>query len=161
MGKTNFDDLDLATPGIEADEINSEVATVGQVLTADGTGGVGWATAGFVLAYNTDVLSLEDSSTVDWTDLGLAGVGVPAEAKAVLLALSLQDGVAAAQLNFRPKGSTWGWGGQGSPCLRAVSAELAAGALVVPCGSGEVEYRLNASGVETAYAYGTLLGYWL
>jgi len=36
MSKTNFDDLDLATPGIEAGEINSEAATDGQVLTADG-----------------------------------------------------------------------------------------------------------------------------
>lgn len=39
MSKTNLDDLDLATAGIEADEINTESATAGQVLTADGEGG--------------------------------------------------------------------------------------------------------------------------
>ena len=39
MAKTNLDDLDLEQPGIESDEINSESATAGQVLTADGSGG--------------------------------------------------------------------------------------------------------------------------
>ena len=39
MSKTNLDDLDLEQPGIESDEINSEAATAGQVLTADGSGG--------------------------------------------------------------------------------------------------------------------------
>jgi len=38
MSKTNFDDIELETPGIEAGEINSEAATDGQVLTADGAG---------------------------------------------------------------------------------------------------------------------------
>ncbi len=43
MSKTNFDDIELETAGIEAAEINSESATAGQVLTADGAGGAGWA----------------------------------------------------------------------------------------------------------------------
>ncbi len=43
MSKTNFDDIELSQAGIEAGEINSEAATAGQVLTADGAGGAGWA----------------------------------------------------------------------------------------------------------------------
>lgn len=39
MSKTHFDDIDLSEAGIEADEVNSETATLGQVLTADGAGG--------------------------------------------------------------------------------------------------------------------------
>ena len=46
MSKTNFDDIDLTTPGIEADEINTESATAGQVLTADGVGGAAFQDIG-------------------------------------------------------------------------------------------------------------------
>jgi len=45
MSKTNFDDIELAGRGIEAGEISSEAATVGQVLMADGVGGVAWGPA--------------------------------------------------------------------------------------------------------------------
>ncbi len=50
MSKTNFDDIDLTTPGIEADEVNSEAATVGQVLTADGAGAAAFETLAVVVA---------------------------------------------------------------------------------------------------------------
>ena len=46
MAATNFDDIELARPGIEADEVNSEGATAGQVLTADGAGGAAFQDAG-------------------------------------------------------------------------------------------------------------------
>ena len=49
MSKTNVDDLDLAEPGIEAREINSESAPAGAVLTANGAGGAQWAGAGVTL----------------------------------------------------------------------------------------------------------------
>ena len=42
MGKTNFDDLDLDVPGIEADEINAESAAAGSLLAANGLGGTEW-----------------------------------------------------------------------------------------------------------------------
>ena len=45
MAKTNLDDLDQAQPGIEADEVNSEAATAGQVMTADGAGGADFSDA--------------------------------------------------------------------------------------------------------------------
>ena len=57
MSKTNFDDLDLAVPGIEASEINTEGATAGQVLMADGAGGAAWGAGGaalFHLANSTE-----------------------------------------------------------------------------------------------------------
>ena len=59
MGKTNLDDLDLATPGIEADEINTESATVGQVLTADGAGGAAFqdAAGGVTVGGDNSVVS--------------------------------------------------------------------------------------------------------
>jgi hypothetical protein len=49
MSKTNFDDLDLAVPGIEADEINTEGVTAGQVLMADGAGSAAWGKGGAAL----------------------------------------------------------------------------------------------------------------
>ena len=42
MAKTHLSDLDLEQPGIEAGHINSELATSGQVLMADGRGGAKW-----------------------------------------------------------------------------------------------------------------------
>ena len=42
MSKTNLDDLDLGRRGIEAQEVNSEAAAAGAVLTADGIGGAAW-----------------------------------------------------------------------------------------------------------------------
>ncbi len=161
MSKTNFDDIDLSGRGIEADEINSESATAGQVLTADGAGGAGWGTTGLVLDYHTDIVTLEDSSDVSWTDVGLPGLGVPAAAKAVLLAFDIFDSAGNLQINFRAKGSGLGPGGAQTPGARALNGGQIIGTLIVPCGAGEVQYYLNASGVETGYAYVTLLGYWL
>jgi hypothetical protein len=45
-GTTNLGDLELARPGIQAREIDSEAAAAGTVLTADGAGGVAWQPAG-------------------------------------------------------------------------------------------------------------------
>lgn len=44
MAKTHLSDLELEQPGIEAGEINSQLAPAGQVLTSDGSGGAGWST---------------------------------------------------------------------------------------------------------------------
>jgi len=161
VSKTNFDDIQLSTPGIEAAEVNSEAATVGQVLAADGAGGVAWQTRGFVMAYVANILVLDDTSDVAWTDLGLPGRGVPAGAKAVLLAVSIQDSAGNIHVNFRPNGSAWASGLESSPSVWTANPNIGAGTLTVPCGSGEVEYFVNASGVETGIVYASLLGYWL
>ncbi len=162
MSKTNFDDIDLGGRGIEAGEINSEAATVGQVLAADGAGGAAWATpGGFVTAHSTGLLALEDGGDVAWTDLGLAGFGVPVAAKAILLTLYIEDSGGTIQVNFRPNGSSWSNAPELSPCLKTTNPAAGMATLIVPCGSGEVEYRVDTSGAETAYVYGTLLGYWL
>jgi hypothetical protein len=42
VAKTHFSDLDLEQPGIEAGEVNSQLAPAGAVLAADGQGGAGW-----------------------------------------------------------------------------------------------------------------------
>ena len=44
-GTTNLGDLELARPGIQAREIDSEAAAAGTVLTANGSGGVTWQSA--------------------------------------------------------------------------------------------------------------------
>ena len=44
-------------PGIEADEINTETATIGQVLTADGAGGAAFEDAAFVVGGDGSVAS--------------------------------------------------------------------------------------------------------
>ncbi len=162
MSKTNFDDIDLGRRGIEAGEINSESAAAGQVLTADGAGGAGWATRSFVSAYVGSLLVLEDAGDVAWTDIGLLAAGVPAGAKAVMLAVGLMDASGSGTLRFRPNGSSWQSTLGFSPGITAQVAEkLVLGTVVVSCGGGEIEYFLDVSGAETGYAYVALLGYWL
>jgi hypothetical protein len=49
MAKTHFDDIELEQPGIEADEINTESAMAGQILTADGAGGAAFKQGGALI----------------------------------------------------------------------------------------------------------------
>ena len=49
MSKTNLDNLDLTQPGIEADEINTESASAGAVLRADGAGGASFGRSSALL----------------------------------------------------------------------------------------------------------------
>jgi hypothetical protein len=83
-GTTNLGDLELARAGIQAREIDSEAATAGAVLTADGAGGVAWQPAGggkryvALLAQSDEdapvVTVLENSlgGTIAWTRQGFA-----------------------------------------------------------------------------------------
>ena len=159
MSKTNFDDIQLSTPGIEAAEVNSEAATVGQVLAADGAGGVAWQTRGFVVLLEMDLIYLEESASVDWTDVGLAVAGVPADATAVLLGLSAVDDTNLAGIYFRPNGSTWAGAYLQCPGIIGSGGVEAKGTVVVPCGGGEVEYKTNSTGASNIQV--NLLGYWL
>ena len=49
MSKTNFDDLDLAVPGIEADEINAEGAALGSSLKVGLNGVMEWGPSASVV----------------------------------------------------------------------------------------------------------------
>lgn len=163
MGKTNFDDIELGTAGIEADEINSESAAAGQVLMADGVGGVAWGTGGFVA--KREQFNWEDvEATVSWTDLSLPARGVPVTAKAVLLTALLSGGLAGGALSgfyLRPNGADWAAAHESSPGLSMAGEGEVGSVLVVPCGAGEVEYymRVPVGGMLSVYV--TLLGYWL
>ena len=66
MSKTHFDDIDLTEAGIEAGEINSESATAGQVLTADGAGRAAFEDAGIVIGGNGGIASGSASSAGDY-----------------------------------------------------------------------------------------------
>ncbi len=164
MSKTNFDDIDLGGRGIEAGEINSESATAGQVLTAEGAGGAGWGGGGLVCGMSWPVLSLEDVEVgTGWVNLGLAGVGLPSTAKAVLLVLTGYADGNDGRIFFRPTGSGLGAVAERVNCLPVVSGatEQACATLVVPCGSGAVEYTVQVQAGGAMTIYGSVIGYWL
>ena len=78
MGVTNLDDLDLAQPGIEADEINTESAEIGRVLRSDGAGGASFERGGALLrlfhgsedSISANVLNTVTDASVEFNDGG-------------------------------------------------------------------------------------------
>lgn len=100
-----------------------------------------------------------------WVDVGLAALGVPVTASAVLLMCNVAAGgvgLLATMIQFRPTGETWVLGSFDIPTCYCPSgaSTYGMGMLVVPTGTGgQVEYyseRTGGGSVVQAFLIGYL-----